>query len=505
MKDSQKIKNNLIMGILGQLTAVVLGILVPKLVLTNYGSEVNGLLTSVTNIYAYVAIVEAGVAAASCQALYKPIAEKNTDRANEILSATNQYYCKSGLIYFALILVLSAVYPVLVHSEIPYMTIVLVILFNGIGNVINYFFHGKYMILLKADGKNYIRTGLETLTNAAKQIAKIVLIAMGHDVVLVQFAAMLTSFLQMIYITLYIRKHYSWIDLKVKPDKGSIAQSKNVFLHEINYLITSNVDTVLLTVFSTLQTVSVYSLYNLLFSMINRVLRTVRESLEFKIAHLFHTNKHEFLQIFRIFETYYLAMAFSAFTITLYFITPFIKLYTAGVSDAQYVDAYIPILFVIVNLLACGRYPMDAMVHISGHFQQTQKSAVCESCINLATSIILVRFYGIYGALMGTIISSLYRAAYLLWYVNKNILNSSTLTTLRTWGIALITFVLIVFASRYVQPDLNSYGRIFAMCIPYSLCVAAVYLASASMGNPAMFRFVLQSVRKFIRKQSQER
>ena len=84
----------------------------------------------------------------------------------------------------------------LVHSEIPYMTIVLVILFNGIGNVINYFFHGKYMILLKADGKNYIRTGLETLTNTAKQIAKIVLIAMGYDVIMVQFVAMLTSFPQ---------------------------------------------------------------------------------------------------------------------------------------------------------------------------------------------------------------------------------------------------------------------------------------------------------------------
>ena len=75
MNDRKKIKYNLIVGISSQIIALILGIIVPKLILVNYGSEINGLLSSVTNIYAYIAIVEAGVAAASCQALYKPIVQ----------------------------------------------------------------------------------------------------------------------------------------------------------------------------------------------------------------------------------------------------------------------------------------------------------------------------------------------------------------------------------------------------------------------------------------------
>ena len=78
---------------------------------------------------------------------------------------------------------------------------VLVILFNGLGHVINYFFHGKYLILLKADGKNYVRTGLELATNTLKHIIKIVFITLGYNVVYVQCAAMFVSFVQMIYIT----------------------------------------------------------------------------------------------------------------------------------------------------------------------------------------------------------------------------------------------------------------------------------------------------------------
>ncbi|MBO5870649.1 MAG: hypothetical protein J6Q89_07870 [Clostridia bacterium] len=57
MKDGNKIKNNLLIGIGCQLLAMILGVLVPKLVLNNYGSEINGLLSSVTNIYATLHVV----------------------------------------------------------------------------------------------------------------------------------------------------------------------------------------------------------------------------------------------------------------------------------------------------------------------------------------------------------------------------------------------------------------------------------------------------------------
>ena len=82
MDGNKKVRKNLITGIVGLLVSIGLGILLPRLILTQYGSEINGLLTSVTNIYAYIAIVEAGVAAASCQALYKSIADNYKDGIN---------------------------------------------------------------------------------------------------------------------------------------------------------------------------------------------------------------------------------------------------------------------------------------------------------------------------------------------------------------------------------------------------------------------------------------
>ncbi len=499
MKDGKKIKYNLLFGIGCHVVAIVLGIVVPKLVLNNYGSEVNGLLSSVTNIYACIALVEAGVAAASCQALYRTLANHTQDDSNAVLSATNRYYHRTGLIYSGIIVAFSIIYPLFIKSDISFWTIVMIILFNGVGNVVNFFFHGKYLLLLKADGKNYVRSGLEMFTNAAKQISKIVLISLGFNVVFVQFAAMLTSFAQMIYITYYIKKHYSWIDLSVKPDYESISQSKNVLIHDINYLITTNVDTVLLTAMTTLKQVSVYAMYNLFFSMVGRALKAIQEALEFKVAYVFHTDRETFLKMFRAFEAFYITFVFAMFTIVGNFALPFMALYTKGISDADYLLKYLPFLFVIVNLLYAGRYTSESMIHIAGHFKQTQNSATAESVINIVSSIVLIYFYGIYGALLGTVVSSLYRTNYLILYVNKNIILRSPMNTYKCWLINISVFSVITYLNKFVVLDLSSYGKLILWCIPYAICVMAVYFIVISVCEPQSFKYVRNLAKSMIK------
>ncbi|MBE6679132.1 MAG: sugar isomerase [Ruminococcaceae bacterium] len=501
MKDTKKIKYNLIVGIVGQVVMLILGIVVPKLVLTNYGSEINGLLSSVTNIYAYIALVEAGISAASCQALYKAFADKDRGQINRVLSATNKYYHKTGFIYLALVIAFATLYGVIVKSGIPYHIIFLVVIFNGIGNVINYFFHGKYLILLKADGKNYVRTGVDVFTTSLKQISKIVLISLGYDVVFVQFAAMLVSLAQMIYIVCYINKKYSWIDLKAEPDYKSISQSKNVIVHQINYLVVSNTDTVLLTAFSTLKVVSVYSMYALLFNMVDKVLHVVRDALEFKIANYFHSNKERFLKFFRAYEVYYIAFSFAMYSIVDMFVLPFLSLYTADVTDINYVIAYLPLFFALVKLFNAARYPYDAMVYIAGHFKETQNYAIAESVINIVISLVLVSRFGIAGVLAGTIIASFIHANCLVLYVyKKKIVDSNVLSSYKSLFINFALFVSIDILGGFIKLSPASYFEIVLLCIPYAIVIVLLYLVINSLFEPASFRLVCDTVRSAVKK-----
>lgn len=500
MKDTKKIKYNLIIGIIGQIVTLALGIIVPKLVLSEFGSEVNGLLSSITNIYAYVAIVEAGVAAASCQALYKAFADNDRNQINSVLSATNKYYHKTGLIYLAIVLVFAAVYPAVISSDIPYFVSFLVILFNGVGNVVNYFFHGKYLVLLKADGKNYIRTGIDIFTNVFKQVAKIVFIGMGYDVVMVQLAAMLVSFAQMIYIVCYVKKHYGWLDLKVTPDYKAISQSKNVMVHQVNYLVVANTDTVLLTVFTNLKQVSVYSMYALIYGMGNKILHIVKDALEFKVANYFHTNKEKFLKFFRAYEVYYIAFSFAIYSLIDMLILPFFELYI-DVKDVNYIIPHLPLFFSLVNLSGVARYPYDAMIHISGHFKQTQNSAIAESVINIVVSLALIYPLGITGVLIGTVVASAVRTTYLIIYVYKNkIVDSKMINSFKCLVLNFALFFIIDGLSAFARFDTHSFLSFILTCIPYAIAVMIIYFGLNSLCDMASFKYLFGKARGLIKK-----
>ena len=75
---------NIIFGIIGQLLTVVFAIIVPKVIIIGYGSSVNGLLSTINQLFVYLSLFEAGVGTATLQALYKPLTENNRGEINSI-------------------------------------------------------------------------------------------------------------------------------------------------------------------------------------------------------------------------------------------------------------------------------------------------------------------------------------------------------------------------------------------------------------------------------------
>ena len=95
MNKDSRIKNNLISSLVYQVVLISLSFLLPRLYLENFGSEVNGILSTIKQIFTYMGLLEAGIGLATTQALYKPVAEQDHGRASAILSATNLFYVKT--------------------------------------------------------------------------------------------------------------------------------------------------------------------------------------------------------------------------------------------------------------------------------------------------------------------------------------------------------------------------------------------------------------------------
>lgn len=462
-------------GILGQVITILFGIFIPRLILVNYGSEINGLLNSTTQFFAYFSLFEAGIGAVTLQALYKSIGNNNKDATNRVLSATHYYYKKVGLLYLAAVVLLALAYPCVVESTIPPFVIVLVIILNGVAPVSNFLYQRKYILLLQAEGKIYITNSLVSITNILTSIGKIVFLAMGFSIISVQLAAAIIASLQMFYIAWYVRKYYKWIDLSVKPNTDAISQSKNALTHQVAGLIFNNTDVVLLTFLTNLKVVSVYSMYKLLFGMVRTAIVNLNTSVTFVLGQSFHANRNKFNRIHKLYESCYQIIIFSLYLTAAIFIIPFLRLYTDSISDINYIIPNLALLFVITELLSFQRVPVTQIIEFAGHFKKTQWRAILESTIKLFTSIIGIYFIGIYGVLLGSIIALIYRSNDVILYTHKKLLKYSPLRTYKilgiNWGLLFIIYYLIPQTSL----EGLSYYSIFGLTIPYLLGIVILF------------------------------
>ena len=115
--------------------------------------------------------------------------------------------------------------------------------------MLGFFFHGKYVLLLQAEGKHYIFTNLGMIISTLSNISKILLIYLGYGIVMLQFTYLLINIGQTIFIVLYMRRYYTWIDPSAPPNSNAIAQRNSVFVHQISGLIFGNTDPIILTFF----------------------------------------------------------------------------------------------------------------------------------------------------------------------------------------------------------------------------------------------------------------
>lgn len=508
--NGKKIAKNIVFGIGSQIVIALVGLIVPRLFVGSYGSETNGFLSSLNQIFTYIALLEAGVGTATLQALYRPVATDDKDKINGILSATSQFYRKTGICYLACVALLAVIYPLAIKSEIPVWEQIAVILVIGSGNSLGFFLHAKFRMLLRADGKTYVYTNISTIVQLGTSLTKAILATLGMNIVFIQFGHLVLLLVLSLYITFYTKKHYPWLNLKVKPDKASIAQKKSVLVHEVSQMVFNHTDVLLLTAFTNLTVVSIYTVYNMIVDIISTLIGNIHNGFAFRLGQIFNTDKERYKTTFETYETCYMALSVALYAVTFVYLLPFMKIYMDGVKDAQlYFDAVLPILFVSIKLLVSARALSGATITFAGHFQKTQWRSVLESVINLGTSIGAILFlrrynvmWGMYGVLIGTIAALLYRANDMIIYTAKNILHSSAWRTYRKWIVDLFAFAIIYFLSRVVPIRSDGYLIIILYGIGYTLVSFAVFgvlnFIFFRRHMLAAFRYVYQTIGKKI-------
>lgn len=475
-KKDNRIKKNLLSGIIYQVILIVLSFFLPRLYLDNFGSEVNGVLSSIKQIFVYMLLLESGVGLAATQVLYKPVAQNDYKKINSIISATHNYYVRIGFVYAFLVLVIASVYEYIVPVAIPSGVIFGMIVLTALPSLFSYFVQAKYRILLEVDGRKYIITSSETILQLLASIAKILVLLLTDSLVLMQFVYCMLSLLQLGYVYAHAKRRYTWLDVKAEPDFEAISQRNSVLVHQISGMVFNNTDVLLLSFLCDFGVVSVYTVYNIFFSQIQTFITTTASSFSFALGQMFHTDREKFMKVYTVYETVYIMVTFLIYTLMAVFLLPLIQIYTKGITDAEYTNVYLVVLFVIMNLLANGKLPSSYVLEYAGRFKETRSHAIVEMTINIIVSVAAILKWGICGAIAGTIAALLYRSVMTIYYSNKKVLERGMFHTYKLWlinGILFVCIMLLFFVDSFSGLP---FGQLLIKGILHAPWIALLYI-----------------------------
>ena len=495
-KKDSRIKNNLLSSLIYQVVLISLGFLLPRLYLDNFGSEVNGVLSTIKQIFAYLFLLEAGVGLATTQALYKRIGENDRDGASAVLSATNIYYKRTGVVYLAIVLAIAVVYAYVIPTSINRNVLFLIIILTALPALFSYFVQAKYRILMDVDGRKYVLNNAETALQLVSNAGKIIVLVLSDSLILIQLVYCVIYLSQLAFLYFYAKRRYKWLDLKAKPDFEAISQKNSVLVHQLSGMVFNNTDVLLISFLCDFKAVSVYAIYNIFFSQVQNFITSVVSSFTFALGQLFHTDRARFDKLYNVYETFYIMGTYVVYTLMAVFLLPLIQIYTSGIDDAEYTNTLLVLLFVLMNLLANAKMPVSGIVEYSGDFQKTRSYAICEMVINITVSVVAILCMGICGAILGTVAALLYRCIVTIRYSNKKILGRSQMCTykiLLTNGVVFAAVMAVFYVDSFSGV---SFLQLVLNGIIHSVWIVALFLAVNLVFNRSAFKTIFELYRE---------
>ena len=418
----KKVMLNVGCTMLCQLVTFISGLIVPRLILSTFGSEANGLVSSITQFLNYIALVEGGIGSVVLTALYGPLAKKDDRKISSVLKAAEGFFRQIAYIFVVYTIVLACVYPIVIQSSFSWFYVASLTLILSFTLFIQYFFSITYKLLMQADQKMYIVQLWQALITLLNIIAVVVSIKLFPELHFVKLCSVLLFAIQPVAYSNYVKKHYK-LYKNVKPDKNSLAQRWACFGQNFAYFIHSNTDVVVLTFFSDLKEVSVYSVYLLVIKNLQSFFKAFSNAFSPMIGKAIAVSDYK--QANKYMKTYEFVVSNIAtiiFGCCIYLLPSFVLIYTHGVTDTNYYRVLFSTIIIMAEYIYCIRAPYESVIYAAGKFKETSNSAYIEAIINIVLSVILVFKYGLEGIAVGTFIGMLYRMIYWIWFINKYIM-----------------------------------------------------------------------------------
>ena len=219
-----------------QVTTIICGFILPRLILKAFGSEVNGLVNSITQFLGIISFLELGVGSVIQSSLYKPLADKDENQISKVVVSGQKFFSKLALILLVYVIILMGIYPFIANQKFGFVYTATMIAVISISSFAQYYFGIVNRLLLTADQKGYISYNAQTITLILNTVACFILIKIGASIHIVKLTTSLIYIVRPIVLAIYVKRHYK-LNWKIQYEGEPIKQKWNGVAQHVSAVI----------------------------------------------------------------------------------------------------------------------------------------------------------------------------------------------------------------------------------------------------------------------------
>ncbi len=400
-------RNVIVDGML-KVTAIILPFVMRTIVLHYLGIEYLGLGGLFRSTLSVLNLAELGVGSAMVYSMYRPIAEDDTETICALMRLYRRYYRLIGLFVAVVGLALTPFIRNLIKGDVPDAVNVYVLyLMNLAATVLTYWLFAYKNSLLNAHQRVDVESMISLIISVVDFALKFTVLVLFRNYYLFLLVQLVMQIAKNIVTAIRVTRMYP----KYKPC-GSLPKEKirdinhrirDLFTARFSAVVSGSFDTLVITAFMGLSVLAVYQNYNYVATSIRSVLQVflgaciagVGNSL---ITESHEKNFHDLRKISMLF--FWILCVCSAMLLCLY--QPFMHLW---MGEENMLEMPLVIGFVIVFYSMGINRLVNMFKDAAGMWHRDRFRPLTAALVNLAINLTTVRYLGLFGVMVATVVS----------------------------------------------------------------------------------------------------
>ena len=399
---------NVVFGMILKGYQVLMPFLMRTVMLKFMGEKYLGLNSLFGSVLWVLNLAELGVGSAMIYSMYQPIIDNDTKQICALLKLYRTYYRIIGLIIGVVGVAITPLVPKLISGEVPQgISLYVVYWLNLLCTVLSYWLFAYKNSLVMAHQRNDIISKVTFGTNTLQYLIQFAVIIFLQDYYIYLIVSIVTQVITNIVTAICATKmypDYKPVGRMENEQKKKINQRiKDLFTMKLGNAIVSSADSIVVSKFLGLTMVAIYNNYFYFLTAVWNIGRVVLSSCTAGIGNSLLVESEE--KNYTDMKKFTFIMAWICGFCSTCLLCLFQPVMILWAGEELTLEFSAVIAFVIYFAVEQINQVFITYKDASGIWHEDRFRPLITALANLILSIILVQFWGIYGVLLGTVLS----------------------------------------------------------------------------------------------------